>query len=103
MNPKMRVVPKLPKGRPQKYGHILLALEDHDLYTPALIANFAINNQWIPVEDRQRLRINMSRFGRNHNFPIKGDGFVTLPGLGPIPAYWGHRWKAFVTPLREVP
>jgi len=72
-----------------------MSLDDHDLYTPAVIATLAVTNGF--VEDtplaKLRVRITMSRLTFNHHFPRGGDGLVTLRGQAPTPGWWGHRWK----------
>ncbi len=91
----LRIEPKKPIGRPQKYAHVLLALFDHDLYTPATIANFAISKGFVENTSlgRQRIRITLSRLSKSHNFPWKGDGYVKLGRQCWVPAWYGHRWK----------
>jgi len=90
-----------PIGRPSKYGQILRKLEDDDLYTPASVADFAIEKGFIEGEDakalrlaRQRVRIAMARWTDNKGFPDEGDGHVTLKGQAPTPGWFGWRWKA---------
>ncbi|CAM2009501.1 hypothetical protein [Acanthopleuribacter pedis] len=91
---------KRPTGRPMKYAVIIEQLDEDDLYTPATIADFAEEIGFIDSRDperhrleRQRVRIAMGRFSNNHKFPDEGDGFVTLRGQPPIPAWFGWRWK----------
>jgi len=100
----LRVEPRVPSGRPQKYAHILMALADHDLFTPAAIMLFAVEQKYI--EDtfitRRRLRITMGKLSKNHEFPAKGDGIVTIPGQAPTIGWWGHRWKNFAKPRVET-
>ncbi len=87
-------------GRPMKYSGILLQLEDDDLYTPALIADFAEAKGILKESDgqkrrleRQRLRIALGRYSNNHHFPDEGDGMVTISGQSPTPGWFGWRWK----------
>jgi len=87
-------------GRPMKYDRVLMALEDDVLYTPADIADLAMTmgvGLTHPPVDRQlaytRVRIAMGRFGKNHRFPVDGDGMVKRKGQAPKPAWLGSRWK----------
>jgi len=86
-------------GRPPKYKSIILALDDGELYTPALVAKTAIrmgllrdDGDGIAIE-RQRCRIAMVRLTNAHFFPDEGDGMVTLKGQSPTPGWFGWRYK----------
>lgn len=86
-------------GRPMKYGVIIQHLDDHELYTPALIAQFAQEHGYLDGDvdlkhAYQRARIAMGRFSNNHRFPDKGDGIITARGQAPTPAWYGWRWKS---------
>ncbi len=87
-----------PIGRPLKYRSLLLALETHELYTPAKVADFAIEHGFIPeeFEARQRVRIAMGRYTNNHGFPDEGDGLVSSPGQAPTPGWFGWRYRQTV-------
>lgn len=92
-----------PTGRPMKYSSIIELLDEDQVYTPALIADFAESHGLIPPSNteegllaRRRVRIAMGRFSNNHRFPDEGDGFVTLRGQPPVPAWFGWRWKAAI-------
>ncbi len=97
---KMRIEPKPPIGRPMKYDNVLLSLDDNDLYTPAAIVRHALQNGMIEDEKTAitRLRITLSRYSQNHEFPKAGDGLVTIKGQAPTPGWWGHRWKDSLLP-----
>ena len=89
-----------PIGRPLKYGSVLEALEDEMLYSPADIADLALERGFKdgdprvnPKLLRQRIRITMGRLGHNHQFPREGDGNVTRRGQAPTPGWLGSRWK----------
>jgi len=96
----LRTEPKPSIGRPQKYANILMALDDHDLYTPASITWEAVIRGFIEDNPtaKQRVRITLSRLSRNHQFPRKGDGQVSLRGQAPTVGWWGHRWKNYAKP-----
>jgi len=90
----------LNKGRPLKYDKVLMALEDDALYTPADIADLAmamgIGSKHPDANQKlayTRVRITMGRFGKNHNFPMEGDGMIKRKGQAPTPAWLGRRWK----------
>ena len=90
-----------PIGRPSKYSYILRQLVDNDLYTPATVADFALEKGLIKGEDakalrlaRQRVRIAMGRWTNNKGFPDEGDGHIVLKGQSPTPGWFGWRWKA---------
>jgi hypothetical protein len=82
-----------------KYGQVLMSLDDDALYTPADIADIAMSmgiGLDSAVDRKQaytRVRICMGRFGRNHHFPIEGDGMIRRRGQAPTPAWLGSRWK----------
>ncbi len=82
-------------GRPMKYRDLLLALETHELYTPAKVADFAVERGFIPEDfvARQRVRIAMGRYTNNHRFPDEGDGLVSSPGQAPTPGWFGWRYR----------
>ena len=90
-----------PIGRPMKYHDIILKLDPDDLYTPATIAYFAHEHEFIAPdldEDalrlaKHRIRMSLGRFSNNHDFPDEGDGMVTLNGQAPTPAWFGWRWQ----------
>ena len=87
-----------PVGRPLKYKHFILLLEDDALYTPAaIVTNGQEKGLTVPPPgaDRTRLRIRhtLARFAINHAFPHDGDGLLRLPGQAATPAWFGWRWK----------
>lgn len=89
-----------PIGRPSKYGHLIRQLDPQILYSPASIAQWARNNDYLQGEtDRkrrlqyQRIRIALGRFSNNRKFPDEGDGMLTLRGQAPCPAWFGWRWQ----------
>ena len=92
---RLRIEPKPAIGRPMKYRNVLLSLDDHDLYTPAAIVRHALDRKMIDNKPLAitRLRITLSRYSQNHQFPKAGDGLVTIKGQAPTPGWWGHRWK----------
>lgn len=84
-------------GRPAKYTEIIKNLTDNDVYTPATIAVFAAEGNFLegdePIElQRRRVRITLGRFSCRF-FPNEGDGRVTLKGQAPTPGWFGWRWK----------
>ncbi len=96
-------------GRPMKYEHILQQLSEDEIYTPAMIAMFALEHELVEPKDTteakliyQRIRIAMGRFSNNHQFPDEGDGFVTLKGQPPVPGWFGWRWIAAVHEVKGV-
>ncbi len=92
-----------PVGRPRKYATIIAALDDDELYSPAVIPRFAKGQGLLAPfltegvsEARviQRIRIAMVRLSNLHNFPDEGDGQVIIVGQAPVPAWFGWRWKS---------
>ena len=90
-----------PVGRPLKYRHIFILLDDDVLYTAASIAMFAVRLNLLSWEDKDelalaklRLRVTLGRFRAYHRFPDEGDGLLTLKGQAPCTAWLGCRWKA---------
>lgn len=84
-----------------KYNKIIEALDENTLYTPASIADFALEEGFITDRTkearknrRNRIRIALGRFSNNHQFPGSGDGMVTLEGQAPTPGWYGWRWQA---------
>ena len=85
-----------------RYKHILNALDEESLYSPAGIVHFAEKRGLLQSEasDREarkieklRLRIAMGRRESNYHFPREGDGTVKYAGQAPAPAWYGWRWK----------
>lgn len=95
------------RGRPFKYTHFVLCLDDHRAYTPAsIVANglaeglFAEDGPYADVIRKKglqvlkrRIRITLGRFANNHCFPDEGDALVTIAGQAPVPGWMGWRWK----------
>ncbi len=84
-------------GRPAKYKEIIQNLDDDDVYTPATIASFAAESNFLDGDEseklqRRRVRITLGRFSCRF-FPGEGDGQVTLRGQAPTPGWYGWRWK----------
>ena len=84
-----------------KYNTIIEALNQDTLYSPASIANFALEEGFVTgktkkakSDARNRIRIAMGRFSNNHQFPDSGDGVVILEGQAPTPGWYGWRWQA---------
>jgi len=98
-----------PMGRPMKYAQILASLEDDELYTPAMIADFGlalgfrdrnpnVNEKLL----RTRIRINLAHLARSRHFPKEGDGSVMRWGQAPTPGWLGNRWKETIPEEWEV-
>ncbi|MCP4406171.1 MAG: hypothetical protein GY807_00085 [Gammaproteobacteria bacterium] len=92
-----------PVGRPRKYVPLMAALDDDELYSPAVIARIAQGQGLLAPflteesnEDQvmQRIRIAMIRISNLHNFPDEGDGQVRIEGQAPVPGWFGWRWKS---------
>ena len=97
---------KNPLGRPPKYGHLIKQLDQHTLYCPASIAQWARDNDYFQGEtdakrklQYQRIRIALGRFSNNKKFPDEGDGMVTLTGQAPCPGWFGWRWQQSYLPV----
>ena len=92
---------KNPVGRPMKYRHFVLILEDETLYCPATIVEHASRHGLVSSSGRQeegkklriRIRHTLARFSKNHQFPEMGDGLVVMRGQAPQRAWFGWRWK----------
>ena len=96
-------------GRPKKYADIIVALDDEKLYTPAAIADLALElgfSDRNPNVDqklfRLRIRIAMSRLCSNWDFPKHGDGMIQRKGQPTTPAWSGSRWKATIDESRDA-
>jgi len=96
-----------PLGRPPKYHAIIEALDQHTLYSPAMVAMFAKENQMLERYRKtdeseqllmQRIRVTMGRLTNNKAefFPDEGDGIVTLPQQAPCPGWFGWRWHEVI-------
>jgi len=89
-------------GRPLKYAHLLIALEDNVVYSPALVARYGeikgiLRTDLSPKQlqkQRVRIRHTLARYRINHEFPKDGDGHVRLPGQSISVGWYGRRWKA---------
>ena len=88
-------------GRPMKYHALIQILEDDVVYTPAAIFQNAydlgIIGAGLSGEElavlRRKVRHTFSRFSTNHDFELKGDGWVKMPGQPPERGWFGWRWK----------
>ncbi len=92
-----------PVGRPRKYASIIDALDDDELFSPAVIARIArdkgllapfLKNEPNEAQVMQRVRIALIRLSNLHSFPDEGDGQVRIEGQAPVPAWFGWRWKS---------
>ncbi len=99
-------------GRPRKYVNILAALNDHDLYSPALIARTAKDEDLLGslLEEetnealvQKRIRVAMIRSSKIYGFPPEGDGLVRLVGQAPVPGWFGWRWKKILKGKKPMP
>ena len=95
--------PERPIGRPRIYNEIIKMLREDELYTPAVIAQFAEAHDMLPNHPqtpeqirlaKQRIRISMIRYATIRNFQAYSDGMVKLKGQAPTPGWFGWRWIA---------
>ena len=92
--------PKKVMGRPMKYRDLLEKLDVYDLYSPAAIARFGREANYIDATlspepqalASRRIRITFVRLTQNRSFPPEGDGMICLPKQRPMPAWFGWRW-----------
>lgn len=86
-------------GPPKVYYPVVAMLDDDKIYTPSMIADFAIRKNYLDKTQeerlliRRRIRISLARFASNNHFPKRGDKLINLPGQVFIPGYFGRRWK----------
>ena len=88
-------------GRPLKYAHLLIALDDNAVYSPAMIARYGEETGLLRTDlsraslkkQRQRIRHTLARYRINHDFPETGDGTVRVPGQSISLGWYGRRWK----------
>ena len=91
-----------------KYADLLDQLDEHTLFSPAVIALIAKETGYIdpnlpPKElqlHKQRIRITMGRLSKNRKFPDEGDGYRRLPNQAAMPAWFGWRWKEAARGIR---
>ena len=97
-------MPRFRHGRPLKYHVLYEAIDAGTLYSPASIAKFAEENGLLKSnpedlaarkKEKVRIRIAVARFAKNRGFGDE-DGFVTIKGQKPAPAWFGWRWKAAI-------
>ena len=94
-------------GRPfhPHYLKVISKLDYYTLYSAASIADFGKDHRFFSPQfetatperlalERRRLRICLGRHSNNRRFPDEGDGWVTLRGQAPTPAWFGWRWQA---------
>ena len=100
--------PQVNLGRPWKYRHFLVLLQDEPLYCPATIADLLVELNCRDVDGepdpglfRRRLRIAMARFAKKRGFPKHGDGMVDYDAQAPIVGWFGWRWKQAAGVLDE--
>ena len=89
-------------GRPMKYRAFIMNLEKETLYTPSTIVDHGMKIGLVHLlagenlDDekviRTRIRHTLSRYAKNRNFPLEGDGMVIIEGQQPQRAWKGHRW-----------
>ena len=93
-------------GRPMKYKHFILMLEEDGLFTPAAIADDGENKGFVQPfidgdnygEVRRRIRHTLARLSQNHDFPKEGDGMINREGQQPQRGWYGWRWKMATRP-----
>ncbi len=70
-----------------KYAALLRALEPESVYTPATVVYYALEVQALKIDSlspvspqRQKTRVRqcLSRFSKEHHFPLERDGFIIL-------------------------
>lgn len=80
-----------------KYDDLLASLDNDELYSAGKIVQMArLNHQLTAFSDLLRLRINLNARATQGQFPDEGDGWVKLPGQGPVPGWFGWRWKGLI-------
>ena len=96
-------------GRPLLYPHLLVALKDEVVYSPAAVANHACKLGLLTEEQladlartRVRIRHTLARMAFNHQFPKEGDGIVRLPGQSIAIGWRGKRWKSVLNPNEKT-
>lgn len=94
-------------GRPLKYTEVFTILEDNQLYSAASIVRLAEQRRLFSrrrkltlqvkkdglATVKRRIRLTLNRLQKNHQFPVEGDGLLTIPGQRPTAAWFGWRWK----------
>ena len=101
--------PRKIQGRPMKYDDLLAQLSLDDLFSPAAIAAFACESNYIDAKldprkralTKRRIRITLGRLTKNRNFPPEGDGMIRLPKQAPVPAWFGWRWRLAAKGIRH--
>ena len=86
-----------------KLQALVMALNDHELYSPGSISLFAVDHGFVPDNQRaihQKLRIRFSTLAQEHM--DKPDGYLSNPGQAPIPAWLGWRWKQVHQQLSQM-
>ena len=93
------------RGRPMRYAHLLIALDDEQVYSPALIAEYGFaqglfdSEQMENAEETRLLvRHTLARLAKNRRLPIEGDGLVRLKGQSVSIGWKGQTWKAVISP-----
>jgi len=88
-------------GRPLKYTHFIMELEDDKVYSPGTIARLGQELGFFDdIEDddkfdaRLLVRHTLARYRVNHRFPEEGDGLVKMRGQGSSTGWSGERWKS---------
>ena len=73
-----------------KRKDFIFGLDDDQLYSASSLADEAVKTEVIHTEKRKNFRQNL-----NHWKPkTSPDGFIDIPQQGPIPAWFGWRWKS---------
>ncbi|MDJ0835088.1 MAG: hypothetical protein QNK37_01145 [Acidobacteriota bacterium] len=79
-----------------KYSSYIEALEDNQLYAAGTIPTVANPTK------RRRMRIAFINIQKKAGFPAGGDGVLIIPGQGPLPGWFGWRWKAALLGVRKT-
>lgn len=79
-----------------KYADVIHCFEDECLYSPSTAASVAVLMGWLLPHKRTQFRYVLSKIKRRSQFPLTGDGVITLPNIPVQPAWTGKRWKEAV-------
>jgi len=88
-------------GRPLKYVHFVMELDDDQIYSPGTIARLGQELGFLDdIEDKNKsdarllVRHTLARYRVNHRFPEEGDGVIRIRGQGSSTGWSGERWKS---------
>ncbi len=88
------------KGRPKKYTHFFMILDDKTVYTPSTITQAGFDLGF--AGDRTNIRHTLARFTFYHDFPRENQETVKVYGQPSVPGWSGEYWKSHLNQAEQA-